>query len=75
MMLYSFTASMMGASLRLGMLNHFDGQGIIHELKPLILETVNVNIDKSLIRIWQFAPEIDIIQAKHETASSKMFIT
>jgi urease accessory protein len=38
MMFYSFTASMMGASLRLGMLNHFDGQGIIHELKPLILE-------------------------------------
>jgi urease accessory protein len=75
MMLYSFTASMIGASLRLGMLNHFDGQRIIHELKPLILETVNVNIDKSLTRMWQFTPEIDVIQAKHEMASSKMFIT
>lgn len=75
MMLYSFTASMIGASLRLGMLNHFDGQRIIHELKPVILETVDTNIDRPLTGIWQFAPGIDITQMKHESAASKMFIT
>lgn len=75
MMLYSFTASMIGASLRLGMLNHFDGQRIIHELKPVILETVDTNIDRPLTGIWQFAPGIDITQMKHERAASKMFIT
>jgi urease accessory protein len=46
---------MIGASLRLGMLNHFDGQRIINELKPVILETVDANIDRPLTGIWQFA--------------------
>ena len=39
-MLYGFTVSMVGALLRLGMLQHFDGQRIIHELKPYILDAV-----------------------------------
>ncbi len=41
MMLYAFSVSIVGAALRLGMLQHFDGQRIIHELKPTILETVD----------------------------------
>jgi len=75
MMLYSFSVSVVGAALRLGMLQHFDGQRVIHELKPVILETVKKNIDRSLISMWQFAPEVDIIQISHERMSSKMFIT
>lgn len=75
MMLYSFTASMIGASLRLGMLDHVDGQRVIHELKPTILKTVDTNIDRPLSSIWQFAPEIDITQIRHERTSSRMFIT
>jgi len=75
MMLYSFSVSIVGAALRLGMLQHFDGQRVIHELKPVILETVKKNIDRPLTSMWQFAPEVDIIQISHERMSSKMFIT
>ncbi len=46
MMLYCFSVSMVGAALRLGVLQHFDGQRIIHELKPTISETVEKNIDR-----------------------------
>ncbi|MRN60928.1 MAG: urease accessory protein, partial [Nitrosopumilales archaeon] len=75
MMLYGFSVSMVGAALRLGVLQHFDGQRIIHELKPSISETVEKNIDRPLTSMWQFAPDIDILQMAHERMSSKMFIT
>jgi len=75
MMLYGFSVSMVGAALRLGVLQHFDGQRIIHELKPTISETVEKNIDRPLTSMWQFAPDIDMLQIAHERMSSKMFIT
>jgi urease accessory protein len=75
MMIYAFSVSMVGAALRLGMLQHFDGQRIIHELKPVIIETVNNNINRPLKSMWQFAPGIDIVQMAHERMPSKMFIT
>jgi len=74
-LLYGFTISVIGAALRLGVLQHFDGQKIIHELRPVILESVLKNIDRSISSIWQFAPGLDIVQMKHEMMSSKMFIT
>ena len=75
MLLYGFTVSVVGAALRLGILQHFDGQKIIHELRPVILESVLKNIDRPISGIWQFAPGLDILQMKHEIMSSKMFIT
>ena len=75
MMIYAFLVSMVGAALRLGMLQHFDGQKIIHELKPDIVEIVNDNIDRPITGMWQFAPGIDIYQIAHERMPSKMFIT
>ena len=75
MMLYTFSVSIVGAALRLGMLQHFEGQRIIHELRPTILDTMINNIDRPLLSMWQFAPEIDIIQISHEKLDSKMFIT
>jgi urease accessory protein len=74
-MIYAFSVSMVGAALRLGMLHHFDGQRIIHELKPSIIETVDNNIDRPVTSMWQFAPGIDIVQIAHERMPSKMFIT
>lgn len=74
-LLYGFTVSVIGAALRLGILQHFDGQQIIHELGPVILESVLKNIHRPITSVWQFAPGLDILQMKHEMISSKMFIT
>jgi urease accessory protein len=74
-LLYSFSISMIGAALRLGVLQHFDGQKIIHELKPVMLDTMKTNIDRPVSGMWQFAPELDIIQVDHERMNLKMFIT
>ncbi|MDQ3883885.1 MAG: urease accessory protein [Thermoproteota archaeon] len=75
MMLYSFSVSIVGAALRLGMLQHFDGQKVIDELKPTIVNVINANINRPIAGIWQFAPSMDIMQITHERMNSKMFIT
>ena len=75
MLLYGLTVSIVGAAMRLGILEHFEGQKIIHELGPRILYAVSKNIDRPISSMWQFAPNLDILQMKHETLNSKMFIT
>ncbi|HYY68084.1 MAG TPA: urease accessory UreF family protein [Nitrososphaeraceae archaeon] len=75
MLLYGFTVSIVGAAMRLGILQHLEGQKIIHELAPLISHEVSENINRPISSMWQFAPSLDILQMKHEALSSKMFIT
>lgn len=74
-LVYAFTVSVIGAAMRLGILDHFEGQKLIDELKPVMLNTVKRNINKQLLDMWQFAPEIDITQIAHEQADTKMFIS
>ena len=75
MLLYGFTVSVIGAGLRLGLIQHLEGQKILHEIKPIIIQTLIENSNKSLFDMWQFAPQFDIIQMSHEKMDSKMFIT
>ncbi len=75
MMLYGFSVSIIGAAMRLGILEHFKSQRLIDELKPTITMCVENYIDRSLSNMWQFAPEVDIVQISHEKLDSKMFIT
>lgn len=75
MMMYGFVASVVGAALRLGMIQHFEGQKIIHKLKPIISDSIIQNQNRTHYEMWQFAPQVDIIQMSHEKTDSKMFIT
>lgn len=75
MLSYGFVVSIIGAALRLGILQHFEGQMMIDDLKPVILSTVLNNIEQPADEMWQFIPHLDIIQMHHEQMDSKMFIT
>ncbi|PIW33438.1 MAG: urease accessory protein, partial [Nitrosopumilales archaeon CG15_BIG_FIL_POST_REV_8_21_14_020_37_12] len=75
MMLYGFSVSVVGAALRLGLIQHFEGQKIIHKIKPIIAQTIQENANRTLSDMWQFAPQMDIVQMSHEKMDSKMFIT
>ncbi|RZD37880.1 MAG: urease accessory protein [Thaumarchaeota archaeon] len=75
MLLYGFTVSVVGAALRLGLIQHLEGQKIIHEIKPIIIQAIEKNINKSIFDMWQFTPQLDIVQMSHEKMDSKMFIT
>ena len=73
--LYGFVVSVVGAALRLGIIQHFEGQQIIHKLKDVIIKSINENKDKEIHEIWQFQPHTEIYQMYHEQMNSKMFIT
>lgn len=75
MLLYGFMVSVVGAALRMGIIEHFEAQKIIDELKNEISNTVQKNIKKNLDEMWQFAPDLDIVQISHEKMNQKMFIT
>ena len=75
MMLYGFTVGIVGAALRLGLIQHIEGQKIIHSIKPIISQTIKEYSNKSLLEMWQFAPQVDVVQMSHEKMDSKMFIT
>ena len=75
MLLYGFTVGVVGAALRLGIIQHIEGQQIIHKIKPTISKAIKEYSEKSLFEIWQFAPHLDIVQMAHEKMDSKMFIT
>ena len=42
MLLYGFTVSVIGAALRLGLIQHLEGQKILHEIKPIIIQTLKI---------------------------------
>ncbi len=75
MFLYGFIVSIVGAASRMGIIQHFQAQKIIHVLKPIISQIVSESLEKSTKDIWQFAPHLEILQMHHEKMDSKMFIT
>ena len=75
MMMYGFCVSVTGAALRLGTIDHIQGQKILHEIKPKIQQTLEKFSDMKINDCWQFSPRYDLIQMTHEKKFSKMFIT
>lgn len=75
MMMYSYVVGIVGAALRLGLIQHFEGQEIVHNIKPIIAQTIDEISNDSSSEMWQFAPQLDIVQMSHEKMDSKMFIT
>lgn len=71
MMLYSFSTSMVGAALRLGIIQHIDSQKILSQLAGDINSVRIAGIQE----IWQLSPLIDILQMQHERDDLRMFIT
>ena len=70
---YSAVASMISALLRMGTIDHFEGQQMIHNTKNIISHTISKYIDTPLSDMWQFTPQCDIVQMSHERIKSRMF--
>ncbi len=73
--LYTFTASVLGAAMRLIRLDHEEAQLILGGLRHCMVRVVQENIDKSLHEMRAFAPLIDIMGAVHERARVRLFIS
>ena len=73
--LYTFTASVLGAAMRLIRLDHEEAQLILGGLRHFMVRVVQENIDKGLQEMRAFAPLIDIMGAMHERARVRLFIS
>ena len=73
--LYGAVSAGVGAALRLGMIDHLEGQQVIHSLKPAISGEAASCAGRGAGDAWQFAPEADIYQAMHEARDGGMFAT
>jgi urease accessory protein len=74
-LLYSATVSIVGSALRLGVLDHLEGQRLLHELAPVVQSVAHRSSATPMSGLWQFDPEIQLFQVRHERMKSKMFIT
>ncbi len=73
--LYGFTASLLGAAMRLIRLGHDEAQGILARLKPQMVRVAQDNMTKGLEEMHAFAPLIDIMGMAHERAHIRLFIS
>ena len=75
MMLYSYSISVIGAALRLGIIQHLNSQWILMQLTEDINTLSKTMTRKTISDIWQLTPFTDILQMAHEHDDSRMFIT
>jgi urease accessory protein len=73
-LLYSSLVALVGAAIRLGLIDHIQGQRIIHSSKPTILE-LSENASKDSIAMREFFPLLEIAQMSHARIDNKMFVT
>lgn len=73
--LYTFTASCVGAAIRLAAIDHRVAQIILHRLKPVIAEVARIVGEKDVGDIAGCVPLVDIMAMRHEQAEVRLFMT
>jgi urease accessory protein len=71
--LYSTSAMIVGASLRLLPLGQLAGQRILAGAGLLIAEISESVLDKSEDDMWSFTPELEIAAMRHESLDGRLF--
>jgi urease accessory protein len=73
-LLYSSLVALIGAALRLGIIDHNEGQRVIHSSKRAIAELAK-NASKDPSEMRQFFPALEVAQMAHERMESRMFVS
>jgi urease accessory protein len=73
--LYAFAASCVGASLRLGVIDHRVAQVVLHRLKPVIAEAARAACEKGVQDIAGCVPLVDVMAMRHERAEVRLFMS
>jgi urease accessory protein len=71
--LYSTSAMIVGASLRLLPLGQLAGQRILAEAGTLIAALSETVLNKSGADMWSFTPELEIAAMRHESLDGRLF--
>jgi urease accessory protein len=73
--LHSFTAGLLGAGIRLGVLGHVTAQQTLVSVIPDLETVAQDAISASLDELWSCTPYIDIAQMSHRHSSQRLFTT
>jgi urease accessory protein len=73
--LYAFTASCVGAAVRLAAIDHRVAQLVLHRLKPVIAEAARAARDKGVRDIAGCVPLVDVMAMRHERAEVRLFMS
>jgi urease accessory protein len=71
--LYSTSAALVGAALRLLPLGQLTGQGILWNMQPLIAVLAEETQDKHETDMWSFAPALEIASMRHALLDARLF--
>ena len=71
--LYSTSAALVGAALRLLPLGQLAGQRIVWNVKPLIATLAEEAQDKHEADMWSFAPALEIASMRHALLDARLF--
>jgi urease accessory protein len=71
--LYSTSAALVGASLRLLPLGQVAGQRILWNMLPLIATLAQEAQDKHEVDMWSFAPALEIASMQHALLDARLF--
>jgi urease accessory protein len=71
--LYSTSAALVGAALRLLPLGQLAGQNILWNVRPLIATLAAEAQDKKEADMWSFAPTIEIASMQHALLDARLF--
>ncbi len=71
--LYSASAALVGATLRLMPLGQLAGQGILWKIKPLIEKLAENAHEKTQEDMWSFAPTLEIASMRHALLDARLF--
>jgi urease accessory protein len=71
--LYSTSAALVGAALRLLPLGQLSGQHILWNVKPLVTKLTEEVQDKHEADLWSFAPALEIASMRHARLDARLF--
>ncbi len=71
--LYSTSAALVGAALRLLPLGQLAGQQILWNVRPLIASLAQDAQDKNELDMWSFAPALEIASMRHALLDARLF--
>jgi urease accessory protein len=71
--LYSTSAALVGAALRLLPLGQLAGQNIVWNVRPLIATLAENAQDKHEEDMWSFAPALEIASMRHALLDARLF--
>lgn len=72
---HEFVSALLGAAQRLLRLGSTEIQGVLDDLRPVMVEAVEDSAGRSLSAMTPFAPLIDVASANHERADRRLFLS